>query len=91
MRSDVSWKRLCREALVWRQLCHPNVLPFFGLSTNAFPEDTLPALLSPWMEYGSLKEYILRADYKPEQEIPRLVRIRIAYALCYDLTIQGRS
>ncbi|KAJ7258629.1 hypothetical protein C8J57DRAFT_1073683 [Mycena rebaudengoi] len=24
-------KEFSREALIWRQLCHPNLLPFFGL------------------------------------------------------------
>jgi hypothetical protein len=68
------WQRLCREALVWRQLCHRNVLPFLGLNTSAFPKNSLPSLLSPWMEYGSLKEYIERLEYDAVEEIPRLVR-----------------
>jgi serine/threonine protein kinase len=67
-------QRLCREALVWRQLCHANVLPFLGLNTSAFPKNSLPSLLSPWMEYGSLKEYIERPEYDAVEEIPRLVR-----------------
>ncbi|KAK0421841.1 hypothetical protein EV421DRAFT_1677732, partial [Armillaria borealis] len=26
----------CQEALVWRQLCHPNILPFLGVSEDLF-------------------------------------------------------
>jgi hypothetical protein len=41
---------------------------------SAFPKNSLPSLLSPWMEYGSLKEYIERPEYNAVEEIPRLVR-----------------
>ncbi|KAF7338853.1 hypothetical protein MSAN_02208300 [Mycena sanguinolenta] len=34
------------EALIWRQLAHPNVLPFFGLSYY----NKRLSLVSPWME-----------------------------------------
>jgi serine/threonine protein kinase len=66
-------KRLCREALVWRQLRHPNVLPFIGLDARTFPYNNLPALLSPWMEHGTLREYIQRPAYDAKKEIPPLV------------------
>ncbi|KAJ7318997.1 kinase-like domain-containing protein [Mycena albidolilacea] len=41
-----------REALIWRQLCHPNVLPFFGI----YYLDNRLCLVSPWMN----DEYILK-------------------------------
>ncbi|KAJ7767213.1 hypothetical protein B0H16DRAFT_1308613, partial [Mycena metata] len=43
-----------REALLWRQLCYPNVLPFFGLY---YLEKRL-CLISPWMENGNIFEYL---------------------------------
>jgi serine/threonine protein kinase len=67
-------QKLCREALVWRQLKHPNVLSFIGLSYSVFPHDLLPCLLAPWMENGTLKDYINMIHYDPERDIPRLVR-----------------
>jgi hypothetical protein len=72
---------MCREALVWRQLRHPNVLPFIGLSQ---PEEEvlvpplpppLPNLLSPWMKHGALIDYIEVAQHRTELIIQKLVRI----------------
>ncbi|KAK6966797.1 kinase domain-containing protein [Favolaschia claudopus] len=50
-------KEFGAEALIWRQLCHPNVLPFFGLY---YIEKRL-CLISPWMENGHIMEF-LRAN-----------------------------
>ncbi|KAJ7719008.1 hypothetical protein B0H16DRAFT_1796267, partial [Mycena metata] len=47
-------KEFGREALIWRQLCHPNLLPFFGLYKI---EDKL-CLVSPWMENGNIMQYL---------------------------------
>jgi serine/threonine protein kinase len=66
-------QKLCREALVWRHLKHPNVLPFVGLSNSLFPYDFLPCLLSPWMDNGTLNDYVKTSHYVPERDISRLV------------------
>ncbi|KAJ6460244.1 kinase-like domain-containing protein, partial [Mycena sanguinolenta] len=50
------FRRIGREATVWRQLSHPNVLPFFGLS---YLNQRL-CLISPWMENGSISQYLHR-------------------------------
>ncbi|KAK7001942.1 kinase domain-containing protein [Favolaschia claudopus] len=57
--SDIAMavKEFGKEALIWRQLCHPNVLPFFGLY---YIENRL-CLISPWMENGHIMEF-LRAN-----------------------------
>ncbi|KAJ7126310.1 kinase-like domain-containing protein, partial [Mycena epipterygia] len=47
-------KEFGREALIWRQLSHPNLLPFFGLY---YLESRL-CLVSPWMENGHLLEFL---------------------------------
>ncbi|KAF7354929.1 Protein kinase domain-containing protein [Mycena sanguinolenta] len=49
-----SMKKLGREALIWRQLSHPNLLPFFGL----YILDDRLCLISPWMDNGDLKEFL---------------------------------
>ncbi|KAF7366108.1 Protein kinase domain-containing protein [Mycena venus] len=46
-----------REALIWRQLSHPNLLPFLGI----YYLDTKLCLVSPWMENGNLTEYLRTA------------------------------
>ncbi|KAJ7138852.1 kinase-like domain-containing protein [Mycena filopes] len=47
-------KGFSREAIIWRQLCHPNLLPFFGLCYR----DMRLCLVSPWMENGNIMEYL---------------------------------
>ncbi|KAJ6598357.1 kinase-like domain-containing protein [Mycena vulgaris] len=47
-------KEFGREALIWRQLCHPNLLPFFGLY---YLESRL-CLVSPWMENGNILQFL---------------------------------
>ncbi|KAK7001937.1 kinase domain-containing protein [Favolaschia claudopus] len=51
------------EALIWRQLCHPNVLPFFGL----YSVEKRLCLISPWMENGHIMEF-LRANSPDTQK-----------------------
>ncbi|KDQ07856.1 hypothetical protein BOTBODRAFT_95678, partial [Botryobasidium botryosum FD-172 SS1] len=43
-----------REARVWNHLIHPNVLPFLGVCTL----DSVPYLISPWMENGHALDYV---------------------------------
>ncbi|KAJ7741665.1 hypothetical protein B0H16DRAFT_1564820 [Mycena metata] len=49
-----SMKMFAREAAIWRQLSHPNLLPFFGLYTL----DSRLSLVSPWMDNGDLKHFL---------------------------------
>ncbi|KAK0193254.1 kinase-like domain-containing protein [Armillaria mellea] len=49
-------KNFCREALVWRNLKHPNVLPFLGVSTKLFVPSF--CLISPWMENGNIMNFL---------------------------------
>ncbi|KAK1218098.1 MAP kinase kinase kinase activity protein [Marasmius sp. AFHP31] len=57
--SDVrrSLAEYLREAIVWKQLDHPNILPFLGIY---YLDDTRQriCLVSPWMERGNLVEYL---------------------------------
>ncbi|KAF9011554.1 hypothetical protein BDZ89DRAFT_963934, partial [Hymenopellis radicata] len=47
-----------REALVWRQLRHRNVLPFLGVSNDLFAPSF--CLISPWMENGNIMSFLER-------------------------------
>ncbi|KAF7354930.1 Protein kinase domain-containing protein [Mycena sanguinolenta] len=53
----LSLKKLGREALIWRQLSHPNLLPFFGM----YILENRPCLVSPWMDNGDLKHFLSNA------------------------------
>ncbi|KAL0058747.1 Rho guanine nucleotide exchange factor [Marasmius tenuissimus] len=46
-----------REAIVWKQLDHPNILPFLGIY---YLDDTRQriCLVSPWQERGNLVDYL---------------------------------
>ncbi|KAF7370865.1 Kinase-like protein [Mycena sanguinolenta] len=56
--SDLRRKRLkfCREALVWKDLHHPHILPFLGIDANSFP--LFLCMVSPWMEHGTVLNYL---------------------------------
>ncbi|KAL0578540.1 Rho guanine nucleotide exchange factor [Marasmius crinis-equi] len=57
--SDVERARkdFMQEAIVWRQLNHPNLLPFMGIY---YLDDELTelSLISPWMERGNLVQFM---------------------------------
>ncbi|KAL0573289.1 GTPase activating protein (GAP) for Rho1p [Marasmius crinis-equi] len=46
-----------REAIVWQQLRHPNLLPFLGMYYLDKAREQL-CLVSPWMETGNLAQYL---------------------------------
>ncbi|KAI3602889.1 hypothetical protein WG66_011164 [Moniliophthora roreri] len=65
----------CKEALVWTQLNHPNVLPLLGVDTELFQ----PALclVSPWMWNGDIITYL--------EEHPDHDRLRSVYEIASGL------
>ncbi|KAJ7840712.1 kinase-like domain-containing protein [Mycena olivaceomarginata] len=51
-----SWvKQVSREAYIWRNLQHPNILPFLGVYDIGAP---FPVLLSPFLTFGHLGIYL---------------------------------
>ncbi|KAG8696091.1 hypothetical protein FRC08_007374 [Ceratobasidium sp. 394] len=62
---DKTLKRVARELYTWSRLKHENVLALLGLAQ--FQDQT--AMVSPWMENGTLLEYIRR---NPDTERHRL-------------------
>ncbi|KAF7333349.1 Protein kinase domain-containing protein [Mycena venus] len=69
-------KEFSREALIWRQLCHPNLLPFFGV----YYLDNRLCLVSPWMENGNVMEF-LRFD--PPHTVRTSLILDVALGLEY--------
>ncbi|KAJ7762662.1 kinase-like domain-containing protein [Mycena metata] len=49
-------KNFCREALIWRQIQHPNILPFLGISKTVFSGRL--CMVAPWMDAGSIIGYL---------------------------------
>jgi serine/threonine protein kinase len=54
---QLTWvrQRLFREIKLWLKLEHENIVPLWGV-TDEF--GSLPALVSPWLENGSLTAYL---------------------------------
>ncbi|KAL0062705.1 hypothetical protein AAF712_010400 [Marasmius tenuissimus] len=68
-----------REAILWRQMKHPNVLPFFGIYRLEHTQEL--CLISPWMEKGNLVEF-LRATKREDVDHYTLVH-DVASGLAY--------
>uniref|UniRef100_A0A0W0EWH8 Protein kinase domain-containing protein n=1 Tax=Moniliophthora roreri TaxID=221103 RepID=A0A0W0EWH8_MONRR len=70
-------KAFCEEAIVWKQLDHPNIVPLLGVNTKLFS----PALclVSPWMSNGDIVSYL---EDNPEHDRLRSV-YEIASGLAY--------
>jgi serine/threonine protein kinase len=62
-----------REALVWRQLKHPHILPFLGVDMETFESGGLFCLVSPWLTGGTLGARA-QSTTLPSSERVRLVR-----------------
>ncbi|KAK1230559.1 Rho guanine nucleotide exchange factor [Marasmius sp. AFHP31] len=71
-------KECMPEAVLWKQLRHPNVLPFLGFFLDTSGR---PCLVSPWMENGNLTEYINSADPAFSQRV--LLAFDVASGLAY--------
>ncbi|TDL23879.1 kinase-like protein [Rickenella mellea] len=50
-------KNFSHEAVMWRQLRHPNILPFYGVFKGNQHFDRL-CLVSPWMDAGNVIDYL---------------------------------
>lgn len=57
-------KLLCEEAILWKYLNHPNIVPFKGVTLEP------PQLVSEWMAGGELRDYIKK---RPSANLINLV------------------
>jgi len=58
-------QRFCKEVLLWKHLNHPNILTFYGASTN----QNRFCMVSPWMENGNILNYT--------RKYPEINRLRL--------------
>ncbi|KAI5899651.1 kinase-like protein [Schizophyllum commune H4-8] len=75
--ADAASKEFSKEALIWRQLNHPNVLPFYGVYYMDDARSML-CLVSPWMEHGHVMEYLRKSP-------PSINRVALAYDVASGL------
>ncbi|KAK7686380.1 hypothetical protein QCA50_010604 [Cerrena zonata] len=62
---EPSLKSFYQEAILWRQLRHPNILPFIGIDTVSF--ETGPCIVSPFLAKGDVHKAMKNM---PTQAIP---------------------
>ncbi|KAF9257175.1 kinase-like protein [Marasmius fiardii PR-910] len=55
-KQNQAFRAFYKEALLWTQLSHPNVLPFLGVNTTDFSGRF--CLVSPWMVNGEIKNFL---------------------------------
>ncbi|KAG6818581.1 hypothetical protein H0H93_003796 [Arthromyces matolae] len=68
-------KQFAKEAILWGQLSHPNILPIFGLFR--LTHTTRVCLVSQWMENGDITTYLKR---KPDAH-----RLQLTYDVANGL------
>jgi hypothetical protein len=67
------------EALVWRQYKHQHLLPMLGLCTYQEGDADQPnryAIVSPWMERGNLREFLMSSEPMTVVQRDRIVSSR---------------
>ncbi|EIN10219.1 kinase-like protein, partial [Punctularia strigosozonata HHB-11173 SS5] len=69
-----------REAITWRLLRHPNVLPFYGVDEVTF--SPFLTMVSPWMTNGTVIDYLKRC-HPPSQAVVDRLLVEIARGLSY--------
>ncbi|KAH8111284.1 kinase-like domain-containing protein [Phellopilus nigrolimitatus] len=57
------WKQssqsMCSEAMLWKTLNHPNITPLLGLACIGTGPTRKVAMVSPWMQNGDLRQFLL--------------------------------
>jgi len=60
-----TFQRFCREAVAWKHLRHPNILPLLGVTVGEHQF----AMVSEWMTYGNVNEFIKREWHVSRAEL----------------------
>ncbi|KAF5385606.1 hypothetical protein D9757_006780 [Collybiopsis confluens] len=76
-------KSLSKEVLIWRQLKHPNILPFLGVDKTLFPPSF--SIVSPWMDNGDLISYFRKSSLHPSAKLDYIVQIAEGLVYLHEL------
>ncbi|KAF7369129.1 Protein kinase domain-containing protein [Mycena venus] len=66
-------KEFSREAVIWRQLCHLNILPFFGI----YHLENRLCLVSPWMENGNVMRYLAHQNPSTDDRLSLILDVAL--------------
>ena len=69
-------QKFCKEAVTWRTLHHPNVLPLIGVTMT----ETKFVMVSDWMVNGNLNEFV---EANPDADRLKLVSSLPLHSLCF--------
>ncbi|KAJ7833623.1 kinase-like domain-containing protein [Mycena olivaceomarginata] len=73
-------KEFGREAIIWRQLWHPNVLPFFGV----YYLDSRLCLVSPWMENGHIMKFLAAKKPNNAERLPLILDVALGLQYLHE-------
>jgi len=77
-------KNTWHNALVWRQLYHPNLVPFLGLDIESYPLDwCICSFVTVWMKNRNVVQYIKQSPLKPGITQTCRWMLDVAYGLQY--------
>ncbi|KAJ3798406.1 kinase-like domain-containing protein [Lentinula aff. detonsa] len=76
-------KDLSKEVLLWRQLKHPNILPFLGINTELFSPSY--CIISPWMSNGDIMSYARQLSLGIDTKLRYTMQIVEAIAYLHGL------
>ncbi|KAF9457682.1 kinase-like domain-containing protein [Collybia nuda] len=83
-RVDYLKKRLSHEAILWGQLSHENLLPFYGV----YQFRSRLCLVAPWMENGDINDYLENHPNENRILLAQDVAAGVSYLHANDV-IQG--
>jgi hypothetical protein len=63
-------QRFCKEAVTWKTLRHPNVVPLIGVTMS----ETRFAMVSDWMVNGNINEFV-----KAHPDVNRLDLVSLSF------------
>ncbi|KAJ3781524.1 kinase-like domain-containing protein [Lentinula aff. detonsa] len=80
---EVAQGDLSKEVLLWRQLKHPNILPFLGINTELFSPSY--CIISPWMSNGDIMSYARQLSLGIDTKLRYTMQIVEAIAYLHGL------
>ncbi|KAE9403870.1 kinase-like protein [Gymnopus androsaceus JB14] len=76
-------KSLSNEVILWRQLRHPNILPFLGINIELFRPSF--CITSPWMSNGDIISYASKSSMSFKEKLDYAVQIAQGLAYLHEL------
>ncbi|KAI3615824.1 protein kinase, partial [Moniliophthora roreri] len=75
-------KELSSEILIWRQLRHPHILEFLGITRELFSPSF--CIVSPWMLNGTVMSYSLARDCSLQRKVDMLSTVALAMQYLHE-------